>query len=65
MMEEVDAGLVLAERFGNKYPVIVLSSIAASSDRVFDVGSLPVKAVLQKPIEPRELISKVKSVLGD
>lgn len=64
VMEEVDAGLVFAERFGEKYPIIVLSSIADSSDKVFDAGSLPIKGILQKPVPPAELLDRVKSVLN-
>ena len=63
VMEEVDAGLVFAEQFGDKYPIIILSSIADSSAKVFDVQSLPIKGVLQKPIAPAELIERVKSAL--
>ena len=55
VMEEVDAGLVFAERFATVYPIILLSSIADSSVKVFDIDQLPVKAILQKPIEPDAL----------
>lgn len=63
VMEEVDAGLVFAERFGSKYPIIVLSSIAESSDKVFDVKSMPVKGILQKPVSPADLLERVASTL--
>lgn len=64
VMEEVDAGLVFAERFGSKHPIIVLSSIADSSDKVFDVKSMPVKGVLQKPVAPADLLERVASILN-
>jgi DNA-binding response OmpR family regulator len=63
VMEEVDAGLVFAERFGGQYPIIILSSIADSSDKVFDAGSLPIQGILQKPVAPADLIQRVKSAL--
>jgi len=63
VMEEVDAGLVFAERFGKTYPIILLSSIADSSVKVFDIHTLPVKAILQKPIEPSVLRDAVRKAV--
>ena len=63
VMEEVDAGIVFAERFAATYPIILLSSIADSSIKVFDIHTLPVKTILQKPIEPKALRNAVRAVI--
>ena len=63
VMEEVDAGLVFAERFATTYPIILLSSIADSSVKIFDIQELPVKAILQKPVEPKALRDAVRTVV--
>jgi two-component system OmpR family response regulator len=63
MMEEVDAGLVVAERLGNQYPVVLLSSIADSTVKVFDADKLPVKGILQKPIRADALLQTVRKAL--
>jgi two-component system OmpR family response regulator len=65
MMEEVDAGLVLAEKLGPSHPIILLSSIADSADKVFDANRLPVRSILQKPVKPDALLQRVRSVLGE
>ena len=64
VMEEVDAGIVFAERFAATYPIIMLSSIADSSVKVFDIHELPVKAILQKPIQPAALRDAVRTALA-
>ena len=64
VMEEVDAGFVFAEKFATTYNIILLSSIADSSVKVFDVHELPVKGVLQKPIRPDALLEAVSNALG-
>ncbi len=63
VMEEVDAGFVFAEKFAKTYDIILLSSIADSSVKVFDVHELPVKGVLQKPIRPDALLDAVSKAL--
>jgi len=63
VMEEVDAGLVFAERLATTYPIILLSSIADTSVSVFDAHEIPVKAILQKPIEPSALRDAVSTAL--
>ncbi len=63
VMEEVDAGLVFAERFAATYPMILLSSIADASVKVFDIHELPVKAILQKPIEPQALRNAIRTAI--
>jgi DNA-binding response OmpR family regulator len=64
VMEEVDAGLVLAEQTGKSVPIILLSSIGDTSVKVFDVNKLPVLEVLQKPVEREVLLAKVKRHLA-
>lgn len=63
MMEEVDAGFVLAERLGNTYPIVLLSSIAESAEKVFDIHELPVRGILQKPIQADALLETVALAL--
>ena len=64
MMNEVDAGFVLAEKHGHDVTIILLSSIADSSVKVFDADRLPVRGVVQKPIKPDVLLEKVAAALG-
>ncbi|MDY0000781.1 MAG: response regulator [Polyangia bacterium] len=66
MMEEVDAGLKTAHWFAEhhpKVPVIIFSSIAAAADQVFDTSTLKVADLVNKPIEPKDLIGKVDKLL--
>ena len=65
MMEEVDAGFIFAERLGSQYGIVLLSSIADSSVKVFDAHKLPVKGILQKPIQADLLLQTVKNALED
>ena len=65
VMEEVDAGLVFAETLGAQYPMLLISSIATSAEKVFDAHKLPVKGVLQKPVEPQRLLERVHAALAD
>ncbi len=64
IMEEVDAGFVFAERFGAEYPVVLLSTVADSSIKVFDVHKLPVRGILQKPVPPDALLETVRTAIG-
>jgi len=63
VMEEVDAGLCFAERLATTYPIVLLSSIANTSVSVFDAHTIPVKSILQKPIEPSALRDAVQAAL--
>ncbi len=63
MMEEVDAGVKLAENIANlniKVPVVILSSFANAAAQVFDTSAVPVKAYLQKPLKSDELLAVIK-----
>jgi len=64
IMEEVDAGFVFAEQFGDTYPIILISSVADSAIKVFDAHKLPAKSILQKPVKPKALLEKVRSVFA-
>lgn len=63
IMEDVDSGLTMAEALKGKYPVILMSTIADSSSKVFDVNNLPIKGVLQKPAKQEVLLAKVADAL--
>lgn len=63
VMEEVDAGLVFAERFSDTYPIILLSSIADSSVKIFDTHEINVNDILQKPVEPTALRNAIAAVV--
>ena len=67
ILEEADSGIKLAREFPEKIgniPVLLLSSIAKASEALIDVSSLPVKEVINKPIDPEVLIEKVKAIIG-
>ncbi|MBN1337647.1 MAG: response regulator [Deltaproteobacteria bacterium] len=66
MMEEVDSGFHLARRLHGllpDVPILMLSAIADASAKVFDISSLPVSDLVDKPIEASELLSKVRHLL--
>lgn len=64
IMEDVDAGFTVAEALGREFPIFLLSSIADSSAKVFDVHELPIKGVLQKPIKADVLLEKINKTLN-
>jgi CheY-like chemotaxis protein len=67
MMEEVDSGFQAARTLQARQPglpILMLSSIAGASSQVFDTSSLPVKQLLDKPIEPALLLRKVSHLLA-
>jgi len=67
MMEAADSGLQLAAWLAKNtpgLPVLMLSSIADAAGQVFDTSTLPVAELLSKPIEPRELTSKIEKLLA-
>jgi DNA-binding response OmpR family regulator len=67
MMEQVDSGFQAARalhELNPALPILMLSSIANASSKVFDTSSLPVKLLLDKPIEPKALVAKVELLLG-
>ncbi len=63
MMEEVDTGCRIADeivKVKSDVPVVILSSFADAAKQTFDVGSVPVKEYLQKPLKSDELLAVVK-----
>jgi len=67
MMEAADAGFEMALRLGREkpgLPIIMLSSIADAADQVFDTSALPVSALVNKPITPKELLRQVEKLLA-
>jgi len=65
MMEEADTGFKLAREFGPSVPIVVLSSIAEASSRVFDTTTLTVAAMIDKPIAPDDLLATVRRILKE
>ncbi len=66
MMEQSDSGIRLARELGSRgIPIFLLSAIARASGAVLDHRELPVLEVINKPIEPQELVAKVSRVLGE
>lgn len=63
MMEEADSGFELAKKLGREYPglpVLMLSSLAAAAQEVFDTSALPVSELVEKPIRADELVKTVE-----
>jgi len=66
MMEESDSGIRLARELGPKgIPILLLSAIAQASGAVLDHRDLPVVEVINKPIQPEDLVAKVGALLGE
>ena len=66
MMEEVDAGTSFVtelKALGNKAPVYMLSSVGDNLSMSTDYTQLGLDGVLQKPIEPAQLLSLLKAKL--
>jgi DNA-binding NtrC family response regulator len=68
MMESPDSGFELANVIARDFtglPVILFSSIADAAMWTFDTSALPVSAMLEKPIEPDDLLDTVRRLLKD
>lgn len=66
VMEELDTGCHLARTLAARWPatwVLVLSSMAGPVGPSFDLSSLPVAAVMAKPIQPSDLVDLVREGL--
>lgn len=66
MMENPDSGFELAQRLksiDSNIPIILSSSIATASEELFDMDSLNVKTVLQKPVDFQVLLKTVKKYI--
>jgi DNA-binding response OmpR family regulator len=60
MMEEVDAGTAMVRELkarGRSAPVFMLSSVGDSLSQVTDYSDLGLAGVLQKPLDPDNLLS--------
>jgi len=67
MMEEVDAGTAFVKdirALGDPPPVMMLSSVGDNLSLSADYSELGLGGVLQKPIDPRTLLSTIKAKLG-
>jgi CheY-like chemotaxis protein len=67
MMEEVDAGLGVAQALRERIPgvpVFLMSSIGEQTAGYADVGSLGFAGVLQKPVDPARLLSTLDAALA-
>lgn len=68
MMESPDSGFELAHVIARDFaglPVVLFSSIADAAMWTFDTSALPVSAMLEKPIEPDDLLATVRRLLKD
>ncbi|MCF7853445.1 MAG: response regulator [Candidatus Pacebacteria bacterium] len=67
MMEEVDAGTNFVKELkalGNKVPIYMLSSVGDQLNMSTDYHDLGLDGVLQKPLDPKHLLSVLKTKLG-
>ena len=67
MMEEVDAGTIFvkeAKALGNPPPIFMLSSVGDNLHLNVDYSALGLAGVLQKPVNPRILLSTLKAKLS-
>ncbi|HPO11993.1 MAG TPA: response regulator [Candidatus Hydrogenedentes bacterium] len=68
MMESPEAGLQLANSIARDFPglpVILFSSIADACMQTFDTSNLPVAAIIEKPIEPQDLLATVGKIFKE
>jgi len=66
MMEQADAGFEAAKWFAENLPdvpVLMMSSIANAADQLFDTSTLSLADLVNKPIGPSDLISRVERLL--
>jgi len=66
MMEQADAGFVTAKWLAEHHsfiPVLLMSSIVAAADELFDTSILKVADLVNKPVPPAELLSRVERLL--
>lgn len=67
MIEESDSGFQTAYALGREFPqlpILMLSSIAGDAKQIFDVSTLPVAELIEKPLEPPELLQRVERLLA-
>lgn len=67
MMEDINAGAELSCQLCREVPdcpVILLSAIGDHLARSIDIQAYGLRAVLQKPVRPRQLLEQVAAVIG-
>ena len=67
MMEHADEGFVFAQQLLHeklKTPVIITSSIARAGQEVFDIDIPNVRAIMQKPVDFKELVELVRKIFS-
>ena len=69
MMEQPDDGIAMAQelrRYGQKLPIVMLTSVGKVTGMHFDKDSdlVPVDAFFEKPVKPEELLRKLQELLG-
>jgi two-component system chemotaxis response regulator CheY len=67
MMEEVDAGTSFVKELGlrhNEAPVYLLSSVGDALSITADYRALGLAGVLQKPVDPEQLLALLRAQLG-
>ncbi|HBE02762.1 MAG: hypothetical protein A2096_11735 [Spirochaetes bacterium GWF1_41_5] len=68
MMEDIDAGLKLAEQLTKtnpELPKIGISNIAETTRDTIDISRYGYKYFLQKPVDPDKLVSLIRSIIGN
>lgn len=68
MMEEVDSGTALVKELAlrpHRAPVYMLSSVGDALLETIDYARLGLAGVLQKPVDPADLVELLRSRLGD
>ena len=66
MMEEVDSGVNLVKELkalGEPPPIYMMSAVGDELYSTIDFSSLGLNGVLQKPVQPRTLVSALKAAL--
>lgn len=64
MMERIDTGYTVAEKIGNRFPILIFSSMLNASDENFDPKTVPYRDVIRKPIDAQTLLAKVRKQLA-
>jgi DNA-binding response OmpR family regulator len=67
MIEEADSGFQTARTLAPEFPklpILMLSSIVGDAKQIFDVSTLPVAELIEKPVEPTELLQRVEALIA-
>lgn len=66
MMEKVDAGARVAEMIRKEdknVPIYLLSSVGRAADLNIDINKQGFNGVMQKPVDPKNLLAEVKKAI--